>query len=232
MVSPIWFWAPNLIGYVRIISAIFAFQVAFDDYVSFFIFYSISALLDMADGYAARALNQCSKFGAVLDMITDRASTTCLQVILSLFYPKYVIWYCFLMALDIVSHYSHMYSSLSNHQTSHKIISQDKPKLLQIYYGNRFVLGFLCWGNEAFFLFLYLFHFWSGPLIPIGPLGPLANILFSRDFQGSMELLRFLTFFAAGPIMFVKQFINGVQWWQACVDMIALDEQDRRSKSN
>lgn len=34
--------------------------------------YGVSCLLDAVDGYAARALNQTSKFGAVLDMVTDR----------------------------------------------------------------------------------------------------------------------------------------------------------------
>jgi phosphatidylglycerophosphate synthase len=34
--------------------------------------YSASSLLDVADGYAARLLNQSSEFGAVLDMVTDR----------------------------------------------------------------------------------------------------------------------------------------------------------------
>lgn len=34
--------------------------------------YGISCLLDAVDGQAARALGQASKFGAVLDMVTDR----------------------------------------------------------------------------------------------------------------------------------------------------------------
>jgi CDP-diacylglycerol--inositol 3-phosphatidyltransferase len=34
--------------------------------------YGISALLDAVDGQAARALGQTSRFGAVLDMVTDR----------------------------------------------------------------------------------------------------------------------------------------------------------------
>jgi CDP-diacylglycerol--inositol 3-phosphatidyltransferase len=34
--------------------------------------YIISCLLDAVDGMAARALGQTSKFGAVLDMVTDR----------------------------------------------------------------------------------------------------------------------------------------------------------------
>ena len=34
--------------------------------------YVVSCLLDAVDGQAARALQQTSKFGAVLDMVTDR----------------------------------------------------------------------------------------------------------------------------------------------------------------
>lgn len=36
--------------------------------------YGISCLLDAADGHAARMLGQSSKFGAVLDMVTDRCA--------------------------------------------------------------------------------------------------------------------------------------------------------------
>lgn len=36
------------------------------------ILYGISSLLDAVDGQAARALGQSSRFGAVLDMVTDR----------------------------------------------------------------------------------------------------------------------------------------------------------------
>ena len=36
--------------------------------------YCVSALLDAVDGQAARRLGQSSKFGAVLDMVTDRCA--------------------------------------------------------------------------------------------------------------------------------------------------------------
>ena len=36
------------------------------------VLYCISCLLDAFDGMAARALDQSTKFGAVLDMVTDR----------------------------------------------------------------------------------------------------------------------------------------------------------------
>lgn len=41
--------------------------------------YGVSCLLDAVDGMAARALNQTSKFGAVLDMVTDRCVSTFLR---------------------------------------------------------------------------------------------------------------------------------------------------------
>lgn len=63
------------IGYTRIILAILSLH-----YMSYHpkyctLAYGISCLLDAADGHAARALGQTSKFGAVLDMVTDRWAT-------------------------------------------------------------------------------------------------------------------------------------------------------------
>ena len=62
----------TLTGYTRIILAAVSLH-----FMSFHpryctITYCISCLLDAFDGQAARALGQTSKFGAVLDMVTDR----------------------------------------------------------------------------------------------------------------------------------------------------------------
>lgn len=46
------------------------------------ILYGISCLLDAVDGQAARALGQTSKFGAVLDMVTDRCATVPVHTVL------------------------------------------------------------------------------------------------------------------------------------------------------
>ena len=90
--------------------------------------YSASSLLDVADGYAARALNQSSEFGAVLDMVTDRygppaptptpgtdahvfghrCATSCLLCYLASTYPEYALLFQFLITLDFSSHYMHM----------------------------------------------------------------------------------------------------------------------------
>jgi len=89
--------------------------------------YSASSLLDAADGYAARVLNQASEFGAVLDMVTDRyasanarplvvtltvfanrCATSCLLCYLASTYPDYALLFQFLISLDFSSHYMHM----------------------------------------------------------------------------------------------------------------------------
>jgi hypothetical protein len=59
-------------GYTRIILA--GLSLHFMGYHPKYctLLYGISCLLDAVDGQAARALGQTSKFGAVLDMVTDR----------------------------------------------------------------------------------------------------------------------------------------------------------------
>ena len=71
-------YVPNLIGYVRIALAFVGYAYAFDSLQVTLGAYLLSQALDVADGFAARALGQSSKFGAVLDMVTDRTSTACL----------------------------------------------------------------------------------------------------------------------------------------------------------
>ncbi|SRR6266404_4911099 len=65
-------WYNRHPGYSRIILAGLALH-----YMSYHpkyctLLYCLSCLLDAVDGQAARALGQTSKFGAVLDMVTDR----------------------------------------------------------------------------------------------------------------------------------------------------------------
>eukprot|EP00795_Rhopilema_esculentum_P015437 gene15437-6683_t len=61
----------KLKGYARIILAFASFYyMPTSPYVAGFL-YLMSGFLDALDGHAARALNQASKYGAVLDMLTD-----------------------------------------------------------------------------------------------------------------------------------------------------------------
>ena len=68
----VFLFVPNLIGYGRIILAALALNYMKSHPMTCTLLYGLSCLLDAFDGMAARALGQTSKFGAVLDMVTDR----------------------------------------------------------------------------------------------------------------------------------------------------------------
>ncbi|VDO79542.1 unnamed protein product [Schistosoma curassoni] len=102
--------------------------------------YIISCLLDAVDGCAARALNQSTKFGAMLDMIVDRCSTMCLLACLTYFYPSYMLFFQFSMIVDIASHWLHLHSSVLSGKSSHKFIDLKANRFLKLYYTNRVIL--------------------------------------------------------------------------------------------
>lgn len=62
----------HVIGYTRVIMAGFSLYYMSHHPIYCTLLYGVSCLLDAVDGQAARALGQTSKFGAVLDMVTDR----------------------------------------------------------------------------------------------------------------------------------------------------------------
>jgi len=99
--------------------------------------YTVSCLLDALDGYFARKLNQHTKFGAVLDMVTDRCTTTCLLVFLATAMPRYAMAFQLLISLDLASHYVHMYATLSMGSKSHKNVDAKRSGLLHLYYSNK-----------------------------------------------------------------------------------------------
>ncbi|KAJ3054205.1 hypothetical protein HK097_002428 [Rhizophlyctis rosea] len=119
-------------------------------------FYSVSCILDAVDGHAARYFNQTSSFGAVLDMVTDRSTTACLLVFLSVQNPSMTLLFQSLIALDLSSHYMHMYASLTSGSSSHKKLDKKSNWLLRQYYTNSNVLFLVCAGNELCFIALYL----------------------------------------------------------------------------
>lgn len=126
-------------GYARVVLALLAFYLMPCCPWPAVFCYLLSALLDSFDGHAARALNQCrhlqwlswhwlfmpngiprtlsvllcflsaTKFGAMLDMLTDRCATMCLLVNLSLLYPSYTFLFQLSMSLDIASHWLHLH---------------------------------------------------------------------------------------------------------------------------
>ncbi|CAH8472410.1 unnamed protein product [Schistosoma rodhaini] len=170
--------------------------------------YIISCLLDAVDGCAARALNQSTKFGAMLDMIVDRCSTMCLLACLIYFYPSYILFFQFSMIVDIASHWLHLHSSVLSGKSSHKFIDLKANRFLKLYYTNRIILFLMCAGNELFYTTLYINHFYTGPKV-FG--------------FGLWSIVICLT----APIAFLKMLISLIQLHAACVNMASVDELER-----
>ena len=109
------------------------------------VLYCISCLLDAFDGMFARMLNQSTRFGAVLDMVTDRCTTACLLCFRTATYPSYALLFQGLVTLDFSSHYIHMYtyvrhaahnSTLVSGSSSHKKVDSKTSRILSLYYTN------------------------------------------------------------------------------------------------
>ena len=202
------------------------------------VLYGISCILDAFDGLFARRLDQCSKFGAVLDMVTDRCTTACLLVFLSLEYPRWVLLFQFLITLDFSSHYIHMYSSLVTGSSSHKIVGADVSRILWYYYNDTVTLFVFCACNELFFVCLYLMSFYNKPFQLALDVVPGVSYLAKQNstiswlvFQGVPQLswpqvVGALTF----PVCAAKQIINCVQFWKAAKTLAGIDIVERRNR--
>ncbi|XP_075257800.1 CDP-diacylglycerol--inositol 3-phosphatidyltransferase-like [Convolutriloba macropyga] len=207
-------FVPNLIGYVRVILLVIACYTMLSDHVTTVCCYLLSQLLDALDGHAARALGQSSKFGALLDMLSDRASTACLMMGLCVLYPNYAFLFQMSMALDIVSHWMHMHVSTISGSSSHKAISLEGNPILKIYYTSRPVLFSMCAGNELFYSMLYLMAFTQGPMLKI------INV----------SLFKFI-FYLSVPIWFSKSCISLLHLVVASLNVAKIDATDRSKAS-
>ncbi|KAF2749395.1 DEAD-domain-containing protein [Sporormia fimetaria CBS 119925] len=218
--------------------------------------YSISCLLDALDGLAARHFQQSTKFGAVLDMVTDRCTTACLLVFLASAFPRWSIVFQGLISLDLASHYMHMYATLSmgGSGQSHKKVDESRSWVLKQYYSNNAVLFTFCAMNELFFIALYLLSF-SSPLLsptllkspdsptsltPGTPAAPKPSMLFTSPWSaGAMEYARankmdstvpWILACVSFPVMFGKQIINVIQLVKASKWLAEGDKNARRQQ--
>nr|CAH8826907.1 unnamed protein product [Trichobilharzia regenti] len=159
----VFLFVPNILGYIRIVLLLVACFFMRSSCEITLLTYVLSCLLDAFDGYAARSLNQSTKFGAMLDMIVDRCSTMCLLGCLIYFYPSYMFFFQVVMIVDIASHWLHLHSSVLSGSSSHKIVDLNSNQFLRLYYTNKVVLFLMCAGNELFYTMLYVSHFYPGP---------------------------------------------------------------------
>ncbi|RHZ71185.1 hypothetical protein Glove_261g68 [Diversispora epigaea] len=212
-IENVFLFIPNIIGYCRVILTIASLYYMPSKPWTSMILYIFSCLLDAIDGNAARYFNQCSKFGAVLDMVTDRSTTTCLLCFLSSAYKSWAIVFQLLISLDLSSHYMHMYSSLTAGSTSHKKISKSSNPILRAYYSNNNVLFSFCAFNELFFVALYLLSFEKSSVESLGDLS-------------LIHILALISF----PICAGKQIINIIQLVGASQNLARVDIEDRRNQ--
>ena len=158
-------FVPNIIGYFRIVAAIASFYVAFDYPAWCLGLYTASFIFDAVDGWAARKLNQCSSFGAILDMFSDRAATAALIVIVSHVLGPLTALEAFaasmLVFLDVASHFARMYMSMFLGKGSHKDTDDSIFSLLGLYYSSKPFMGVLCVGQEFCYILLYANKFYG-----------------------------------------------------------------------
>ena len=133
-------YIPNIIGYIRAFFMVLSWNYAFTDPNSFILYYAISYLLDMADGFAARTFNQCTKFGAVLDMVLDRVTTASLFAILANIYQDQAVIFLGLLGLDLGSHWLQVVTTYAEGNESHKGDADDELFIVKMYYKSKIVL--------------------------------------------------------------------------------------------
>eukprot|EP00042_Codosiga_hollandica_P033942 m.233326 g.233326 ORF g.233326 m.233326 type:complete len:217 (-) comp54290_c0_seq2:130-780(-) len=216
MSENIFLFVPNLIGYGRVVSGIASLFYMTTDPITAMTLYWISAFLDAFDGEAARRLKQTTKFGAVLDMVSDRCTTVALAVTCAQLHPQYTVAFQLFIILDIASHWIHMYSSLLQGSQSHKTIDLSAHWLLRIYYTDRKVLFGMCAANELFFMAVYMMHFFPH----------WATLSAFGVTLGLWQWTAAITF----PFMFVKQIISFVQMIAACKNIGNVDLAARRTQ--
>ncbi|XP_040550834.1 CDP-diacylglycerol--inositol 3-phosphatidyltransferase isoform X2 [Gallus gallus] len=200
----VFLYVPNVIGYARVALSAVSVVLMPHSPLPAALCYALSAALDAVDGLAARWLNQGSRLGAMLDMLTDRCSLLCLQLNLALLYPSAAPLLQLSVCLDIASHWLHMHTTTLEGGESHKSVGQGENRLLQLYYGNRTLLFSLCAANEGFFCCLYLEYFYGG----LWGLGTLQVALL--------------------PLALLKALLNALQLQAAARRLAAIEHKDRK----
>ncbi|KCV70837.1 hypothetical protein H696_03194 [Fonticula alba] len=210
--SEVFLLVPNLIGYARVVFALAAFATPTTRPVQAVSFYVLSTMLDAFDGVAARMLGQSSRFGAALDMVTDRCTTACLLMSLGKMFPSWMLAFQCLLSLDVASHYIHMYASTLSGSQSHKDLDTNRNWFLRLYYTSRVMLFCMCFGNELFFLACFVYYYTSG-----------FSVFGLVNFVPLVMAISF-------PVMAIKQVLNVIQLAGASINIAKQDILDAQSR--
>ncbi|KAJ7967151.1 CDP-diacylglycerol--inositol 3-phosphatidyltransferase [Quillaja saponaria] len=214
----VYLYIPNIIGYIRVLINCVAFSQCFTNKMFFSILYFFSFVCDGVDGWCARKFNQVSTFGAVLDMVTDRISTTCILVILSQAYRPGMIFLS-LLALDIASHWLQMYSTFLLGKVSHKDVKDSTNWLFKAYYGNRMFMAYCCVSCEVLYIILFL--------ISENQNRNLIDVL-SSNLQKNLLLSLLVAISSVGWI--IKQAVNIIQMKTAADVCVLYDIKEKQKR--
>jgi len=243
----VFLFVPNVIGYARVVLGVAAFVAAGRGWADAFVgLYVGSFALDAVDGWAARLLGQASRFGGVLDMVTDRTATAALMLLLAHVAPSHWGAFACLLALDVGSHWVHMTASLLDSAGKHhKDAASSRSGLVKLYYTSKVVFAYCCIGAELLWVALYILNARPrGVLASWGALGfPLPDV-FVRGLEAAG--LRTALGVAAGqglsavqglavaclPGAALKQVTNVAQLIEASRVVVRIDvDQRRRAKA-
>ena len=170
-------YVANLIGYLRVACLLLAALFS-ESATTFIYFYVASYALDALDGPVARALDGTSRLGAVLDMVTDRASTAVLLALLQ--EPQWMI----ALILDISAHWFHSAASMALGESTHK---EPKDAILKWYY-KRTNLFMVCFMSEAFLCGCFLIK--RGVAVPVELLMTAAPAFILKQAISLVHLVR------------------------------------------
>ncbi|GBP41566.1 CDP-diacylglycerol--inositol 3-phosphatidyltransferase [Eumeta japonica] len=154
-----------------------------------------------------------TKFGGMLDQLTDRAGTAGLMMTLATFYPEYTFWLQVSMVIDITCHWIYLHTTILQGKTSHKFIDMSENPIMHVYYTNKTVLFFMCAGNEAFYAALYVMYFYTGPTV--------FGI-------GLFKLIALISF----PIAVIKAAISVIHGIVASMNLATIDVNERAALAN
>jgi len=179
-----------------------------------FVFFYIGSFVgDLFDGWAARKFNQTSKFGGVLDMVTDRLATCGVLGMLCARDPNWALYYIFFLLLDVASHWVHTIAAKGHHKEQkedrgHNFQEPTAVRLLRwtinTYYGVYVFFGYCCVSAELMWVALVVGNFMHVSEHPL-----------SDTVQLVITVVR--------PGMLVKHFINVCQLLLACFEIAACD---------
>lgn len=205
---------PNLIGYARIIAVLASYYLADTNWKASFLCYVAAFAGDAVDGAVARAFNQSSQFGAVLDMVTDRCSTAGLLMVLSRLYgggtPGFV--FLLLMFIDLFSHWMHVQSTAGRHHKAADTLA-DRNVITRLFYGCYPFFAYCCVGTELFYVALYLLIFIPEASMSLGVGG------------GATITLYAVCYYVCLPACVCKQAVNVAQLCAAALSLASAESE-------